>query len=388
MPSCAKIHLDNFVKTYSEALSSLGIEAADNDPTCTKAFDCSTDGEVLGIRYNTVSFTWRIPHEKLYLLVQQTKSLATSERYSLRELEVVVGKLRYVAQLCPPLLRFLSSSVQVMKQHIILLSPGRGDIPTKERNQYISSQERDHRQFHPTEEMRVDLMMMTAILVDTYHYPLPIMDPEPAIPLHAVPIYTDASGNIGSSTFPSLGIFFPPFDGTHSAAFAIPFSTDFLLQRNGHSLIADTTSTLEALGLLVPLVIYPSRIAGRAVHFRIDNLAVVWAFRKKRSDDKLAETIVRAAEIVAGSLGSRLFVSWEPRRSSRSTIIADDLTHIDFSTCLEYDRKALTVAYEDFPPPISRWMEGAIHTRDLGHSIIKWMKSEYSHIEELFVNIA
>ena len=159
--------------------------------------------------------------------MQQTKSLATSERYSLRELEVVVGKLRYVAQLCPPLLRFLSSSVQVMKQHIILLSPGRGDIPTKERNQYISSQERDHRQFHPTEEMRVDLMMMTAILVDTYHYPLPIMDPEPAIPLHAVPIYTDASGNIGSSTFPSLGIFFPPFDGTHSAAFAIPFTTVF-----------------------------------------------------------------------------------------------------------------------------------------------------------------
>ena len=86
-------------------------------------------------------------------------------------------------------------------------------------------------------------------------------------------------------------------------------------------------------------------------------------------------------------MGSRLFVSWMPRRSSRSTIIADDLTHIDFSSCLEYDRRALTVVFEDFPPPILKWMERAVHTRELGYSIIEWMKKEYAMFEELFVNV-
>ena len=221
--------------------------------------------------------------------------------------------------------------------------------------------------------MRKDLLMIAAILADSYYHPLPIMDPDPAIPLHAVPVYTDASGNIGSLTFPSLGIFLTPFDGMHAAAFKIPFTTDFSLQSNGKSLIANTTSTLEALGLLVPLVIHPSRLAGEAVHFRIDNLAVVWAFRKKRSDDKLTETLIRAADLAAGAMGNRLFVSWMPRRSSRSTVIADDLTHVDFSSCLEYDWRALTVIYEDFPPPISKWMERAVHKRDLGYSINEWI---------------
>ena len=166
--------------------------------------------------------------------------------------------------------------------------------------------------------MRVDLRMVAAILVDSYEHPLPIMDPEPVVPLNAVPLYTDASGSIGGTTFPSLGVFFSPFDGMHAAAFAIPFTTDFLLQNNGGSLIADTTSTLEVLGLLIPFAIHPSRLAGKAVHVRVDNLAVVWAFKKKRSDDRLAETIVRAADLVAGAMGSRLFVSWEPRRRCRS----------------------------------------------------------------------
>ena len=115
----------------------------------------------------------------------------------------------------------------------------------------------------------------------------------------------------------------------HAAAFNIPFTTDFSLQSNGKSLITDTTPTLKALGLLVPLVIHLSRLA-EAVHFRIDNLAVVCAFRKKRSDDKLTETLIRAADLAAGAMGSRLLVFWMPRGSSRSTVIADELTHVDF----------------------------------------------------------
>ena len=378
VPACSKQHLVNFVKTYRESLSSLGIEAADNDPTCTKAFDCSTNGEVLGIRFDTVNFTWNIPHGKLYLLVQQTRSLACANYHSLRELEVVVGKLRFVVHLCPPLRRFLSSSIRVMKHCISMLGPSGSDIPSKER---------DERRFCPTEEMRIDLLMFAAILVDSYEHPLPIMDPDPVAPLNAVPVYTDASGSIGGPTFPSLGVFFSPCDGMHAAAFSIPFTTDFLLQNNGGSLIADTTSTLEALGLLIPFAIHPSRLAGKAVHVRIDNQAVVWAFKKKRSDDRLTETIIRAADLVSGAMGSRLFVSWEPRRSSRSTIIADDLTHINFSSCLEYDPRAFTMVYEDFPPPISKWMEGAAYTRSLGHSVIEWMKAEYTNMIDLFVNV-
>ena len=45
------------------------------------------------------------------------------------------------------------------------------------------------------------------------------------------------------------------------------------------------------------------------MHTLIDNLAVVSGFQKRRSNDRLADTIIRAARLVAGALDCRLFVS-------------------------------------------------------------------------------
>ena len=49
VPFDAKASLISFVEQYRNALQALNIKAADNDPSCTKAFDCSQEGEVLGI---------------------------------------------------------------------------------------------------------------------------------------------------------------------------------------------------------------------------------------------------------------------------------------------------------------------------------------------------
>ena len=368
VPACARQSLVNFVHNYRQALQSIGGEAAEDDSECVKAFDCSKRGEVLGVVFDTDHMTWSLPHGKLHKIITQLRALANGVTYSMRELEVIIGKMSYLCRLWPPFLSLLGSSLHTLSEHASQLS-GKGEG--------ISGESRDFVQFLPSSHLRQDLLMAAAILVDTFHNPLPIVDPDPPIPLHAVEVYTDASGSVKCPSFPSLGIFISPSEGMHSAAFSIPFSTDFLLQSNGTGLIAETTSTLEALGLLVPLVIYPHRFVGREVHILIDNLAVVSSFHKRRSNDRLAETIIKAAYLVAGALNCRLFVSWIGRRSTRSTCIADDLTHVDFSSALQYDCHALTVFYEDFPPPISKWMEGAVEYRDLGHDIIHWMKEEF-----------
>ena len=69
VPFDAKSPLSSFIEQYRDTLQALNIKAADNDPSCTKAFDCSQEGEVLDIRFNTVNFTWSLPHEKLTSLV-------------------------------------------------------------------------------------------------------------------------------------------------------------------------------------------------------------------------------------------------------------------------------------------------------------------------------
>ena len=372
VPSNAKPALVSFVRSYRASLKFLNLRAAEDDPSRTKAFDCAQEGEVLGVRFNTKQFTWSLPHVKLLRLVNDLRQLARGhKKHSLRELEKVMGKLNHVAQLCPPLKTFTSEAVFLLGEHIRKLSDKDGQV---------SREDRDHHIFHAPQYVCQDLLMVAAIMADTHHHPLPIVDPDPTAPLCAMHVYTDASGHIAGPTSPALGIFFPPQDLLHARADSLPFPTDFLLQSNGASLVADTSSTLESLGILIPMMIDPGRCAGKSLHFHIDNYAVVSAFKKRRSGDKLTHTVIRAAYLLAGALACKLHVSWIPRRSERLSVIADDLTHINFQTALTLDPSCTTTTHQAFPPPVSSWMWKPQHNRDLGHEIVAWMRATFSEL--------
>ena len=117
------------------------------------------------------------------------------------------------------------------------------------------------------------------------------------------------------------------------------------------------TTMLECLAFLSILCLDPLRFIEEEVLFHIDNIASVIALKKGRSKDPLATTIVRAARVVAASLGCCLFAEWEKRRSSRCSIIADDLTH---NLIGELDEEELHSYVENhlisFPEPILEWM--------------------------------
>ena len=143
---------------------------------------------------------------------------------------------------------------------------------------------------------------------------------------------------------------------------------------------ADTNSTLEALSVLVPMVINPHRCVGKTSHYQADNIAVVFAFDKRRSNDKLAHTIIRASYLVAGAIACKIFVSWRPRRSDEGSIIADDvLAHIDFTSALTLYQSSYTRTLS-FPPPISNLLKEPVYDRDLGHHILSWMPYYYYNL--------
>ena len=76
------------------------------------------------------------------------------------------------------------------------------------------------------------------------------------------------------------------------------------------------------------LVCDPGRFEGGDKVFYIDNSATVFTVGKGYSKkDQWATTICRAARVVAAEIGASLFAQWSPRRSSRETRIADDLSH-------------------------------------------------------------
>ena len=151
IPSVAKEALVDFVQAYRSSLEKLNIRAADDDPTHTKAFDCSTTGEVLGVRFNTEQLTWSLPNDKRCRLMSEVRELTKDKKYSLRQLEKILGKMKYLAQLCPPLKNFTSDATRLLSNHISDLSDSSGNISDKDRD--------DHAFTLPT-NIRQDMLLL------------------------------------------------------------------------------------------------------------------------------------------------------------------------------------------------------------------------------------
>jgi hypothetical protein len=66
-----------------------------------------------------------------------------------------------------------------------------------------------------------------------------------------------------------------------------------------------------------------------------NNIAMAFSFQKRRSNDRLSHTTIRASYLVASDLACKLFVSCTPRRADVESILTDDLSQIGISTSLD-----------------------------------------------------
>ena len=102
-PKEARHVTERFVASYRDVLGELGIGAAAEDKGRHKAFDGATSGEVLGIWFDSVSMTWKLPDKKLHHLLAFLRNHAKDGRMNLNTVEIIHGKLSHLGQLAPPL---------------------------------------------------------------------------------------------------------------------------------------------------------------------------------------------------------------------------------------------------------------------------------------------
>ena len=144
------------------------------------------------------------------------------------------------------------------------------------------------------------------------------------------------------------------------------------------------TTTLESLAILTTLCLDPLRFIEQEALFHIDNMATVLALEKGHSRDLWASTIVRAARVVAASLGCEIFATWERRRSSRGSIIADELTH-NLVACLNDEELSAYILRNtlSFPAPILQWMMKPGRDLTLGRRCVLWVRESFPAVRFL-----
>jgi hypothetical protein len=337
--------LSPFESTYRAVAAEIGVRLAPTDDP-DKAFSPCTAGVVLGVHYDTVSWTWRIPAEKLDRTLLAIRAAINAETLPQHEIWSLVGKLLHYAPLIP------DSKFNI--GHLIKAN----SCSTNRRFPV-----------HITSEMKRQLHFWWIMLRTTNGLagiPPPANRPLPA---SATEFYTDAAGGSMLSIGQGTGGIGPNF------WFMVPWGRKI----NSSMRAADgkqLRKKLSALELVGPLICVAAGAAicrGRPVRIWVDNAGSVAIWRKGYSSScDLCTTLVAAIGRVAAALGTVVAIEKITRRSETGAILADELSKgrlRRFKENLPHDWQ-IPLEPAKVPPAILQWIANPTPQAHLGDKIL------------------
>jgi hypothetical protein len=336
--------LHQFQAAYREVAEHLGVLLAPTtDPD--KAFEPTTAGVVLGVYYDTVAWTWKIPTEKLARLLAQIRAALSSENMQLFEIWSLVGRILHYAPLVPS-----------GKFNISALIAAHGS--SMDKNAWVPVPPLFKQQLHFWWTMLKTMDSVASI-------PLP-----ERFPAWTVEFYTDAAGG----SLSSLG----HGSGGHSGPwwFYVPWGHRINCGMRGHDgkRFSRKLSALELVGPLICVAAASHLCRLRPVRVWVDNAGSVGIWRKGYSTTcQLCTTLVNAIARVAAAIGCTLTIDKITRCSDTGAVLADLLSKGQFpafySTWPTDKPRATEPAW--IPPAILAWLDHPAVDSLLGDRILK-----------------
>ena len=338
--------LEIFDATFAEVAETIGVKLAPReDPD--KSFGPSQKGLVLGVIYDTVSWTWSLPHEKLSRLLHDMKAFLDGNSIPQHKVWSLVGKLIHIRPLIP---------CGKFNFHHLLKA-----------NSY--STDRDTVVPLSSDLKRQVWFWFTLVRLCAGHGPIP--NPDQHLPPWTVDVYTDAAG--GSMQSLGLGV----GSVTSSWWAYVPWSRSINLGNqtlNGRSL-ARAMSALELIGPLLTLSAGYLWCKNKPVRIWVDNAASVFIWQKGYSTScDLSTTLVLATAKVAAGIGCRVEIVKISRCSTPLASMADSLSKADFARFWSLARsESLPIPLDQawVPPSLLRWIDKPISSDVLGDDILR-----------------
>jgi hypothetical protein len=336
-----------FEQEYTNICHHIGAALAPPCPRFEKAFNDTTFGTVLGIRFDTVSLTWSISDEKRVRILDRIRGPLTGQPMGLQDLQKLIGSLNDLGQMCP----FLRGFRQPL--HLFLTSF------------------RDNKEILlPIPAAVKDDLHIWASAVHTAAKGLPIpCRPSPHLP-SALFFASDASGaqfNKHNGRFITI-----PYDGDRGAVSinaiedddiwfhaAVTFPKKFLLEKRDSQdhAYGCKSSTLEAIGIVLPFLCCPELLVGREITLLTDNEALVYGWDKRRvPHDTTASIFLRTIHIISAFLGASVEIRHLPRISTPSAELVDALSRS--TTTTDSHRQTVSSAPPTvIPQALLAWLE-------------------------------
>ena len=346
--------LMRFDANFAQIAEILGVKLASREDK-DKSFEPSKCGVVLGVEYDTESWTWKLPADKKAKMCMALKAAAASERISAKDAMSLVGKVIHIKPLLP--------SAKFNVNHIMALGA--------EANRADS----DRCMLTVSEELREQLRFWI-VLMECCSQGVGIPSPVQNQAAWALNGYTDAAGGstdkIGQGTGGVLGQLW----------YYIPWSKKVCAGgwRVDGIKVGRKLSALELVGPLVLLVVARRQVRGNHVNFWVDNAGSVAIWNKGYSSGcRLSSTLVVAISAVAAALGCFLQIRKITRCSDTGSLVADALSKAEFQLARGYAASAgtdLDMAPATIPRALLSWIDKPVPDDQLAHRILKELAKE------------
>ena len=340
--------LEGFEKAYKGVAAQVGVRLAPTtDPD--KAFSPCHRGTVLGVTYDTVSWTWCIPPDKVARLVVQIRAALSADKVPQGEIWSLVGRIMHYCPLIPGgrfNLDYLvkANSVSVDRRHMVELGA----------------------------DVRRQLWFwLTMVKVSSGYARIP--DPEDKFPVWTRECYTDAAG--GSLSGVGRG------SGAVSMGWwaQVPWARKIncgVRAEDGKKL-SRKLSALELVGPLVCVAAGHRWCRGRPVRIWVDNIGSVRIWKKGYSSScGLSTTLVKAIATVAAGIGCRVTIEKITRCSGTGAVMADALSKGEFARFREVAAVArwdLDVGPAVVPGSLLYWLADPVVDDQLGARLLREM---------------
>ena len=333
--------IDVFFQKYREMAARMNVELAPLDDTGKAFFPC-TKGEILGLMYDSESWTWSLPLDKARRLLALLWSVLRDRGTTSKNMMVLMGRLN----------------------HYMLVVGGRYE------RGYLYSNMRG-KEFAPEEWVELDNNACVQVwwwIVNirvVMAVGASLLDPREHFAVASLELCSDAAGG-NSRQWKGCGAFceeknefvqlqWPRFIMEHKL---------YLGQRWGHKL-----SLLEGFAAFLGLLAWLPEVKRRgSVVLRIDNLGFVYAFKKGHSKDLHIYTLVKAMKYVADQLEFVMHVVHVSRRTSVGDMIVDHLSKGEKSKVVELAPGVVEVG--SWSRCLLNWIKHPRVSWDLGRQIL------------------
>ena len=338
--------LEKFDREFTSIARALGIKLAPRDDP-EKSFGPSTEGIVLGVKYNTVDWTWGVPDEKLGNFLVCVDSAMAGKAIKQKELWSLVGKLLHLAPLVPGG-RF--NLYHLLKANSRSEDPGfLVEMGPMERAQL---------------KFWKDMLQVCSGVAS-------IPNPAEQLPPWTVDVFTDAAG--GTTRSPGHGVGAVTLDWWVYLPWGRKINAGWKTV-DGKGLDR-VMSARELVGPLLALCAAAKARRVGAMRYWVDNAGSVYIWKKGYSTScALSTTVVTAIACVAAGLGAKIDIVKIGRCSNNLASMADALSKASFGRFwdLEGQEPGCELPEEqlEVPQALIAWVANPVVDWDLGRKLL------------------